>query len=103
MTGERLDLRTNTGVPETDGTVLSARQNVFCAPLSVSHDVNGPFVTCKGLVQTAGERLGTSGWSHGGFLFWVVRVTNVLWQTSPLVSAALVIFETSRDRERAGK
>ena len=60
----RLDHSAQFGVPETDDSVLTTRQDIFRASFGVPCDMHGAFVTIESAVECTRERLRTSGRCH---------------------------------------
>lgn len=67
----RLDHCAQVVVPETDNSVLTARQDIFRASFGVPCDVHGAFVILEGVEECARERLRTSGRCHHFLSSWL--------------------------------
>lgn len=59
-----LDHRAQVGVPETDNSVLTTREDIFRASFGVPCDMHGAFVIPESVVECTRERLRTSGRCH---------------------------------------
>jgi hypothetical protein len=60
----RLDHCAQAGVPETDNSVLTTREDIFRASFGVPCDMHGAFVILESGVECTCERLRTSGRCH---------------------------------------
>jgi hypothetical protein len=59
-----LDHCAQVGVPETDNSVLTTREDIFRASFGVPCDMHGAFVIPESVAECARERLRTSGRCH---------------------------------------
>lgn len=57
MTGERLDLRAQVGVPQSNSPVLAPSQDILCRALGIARDVDRALVAVECDMEVAREGL----------------------------------------------
>lgn len=65
MTGEHLDLCAEVSIPQSNCSILSARQDILCRPLGIACDIDWALVVVEDDMEVARDRSWTTRGRHG--------------------------------------